>query len=315
MKKTPPTSSRKLIAVINAVAAASSLCQPHSKISNLKMRTFLPAGLLARVLALFSILAASGIIHAQSWSLIGMTGEQQDATQTTPGTFDHPDHTLVKINTANGSCTDILLATFAPDSAALGYCATNGLIYHTGGDGAYRDDPTRTIIDQDPNVLIPGGAYQDNQFMETINLLTHAFHGVYNANPCPNPCNPDNDIGSDGLYLPCFGQVAPVPNWGMPQYRRDSTMTDSTNRIQGPNEPGALRGLAWSTERNSWYVTDGDSIFQMSADGVSCSNLSRLYTNTPAFVFDTATGTVTNTGACKAIAFVNVGGVTKLLVG
>src|SRR3989442_1606265 len=98
------------------------------------------------------ILLLPTVVHAQSWSLFGITGEQQKPDQTVPGAFDYPDHTLVRINTTNASCTDFLLATFAPDSQAIGYCATNALIYHTGGAGAYRDDPTRTVIDQDPNV-------------------------------------------------------------------------------------------------------------------------------------------------------------------
>src|SRR5204863_9396364 len=137
------------------------------------------------------------------------------------------------------------------DSQSIGYCATNGMIYHTGGDGAYRDNPEQTVHDQDPSVLTPGGAYQDNQYMGTVNVLTLAMAGVYNANPCPNPDNPGNDIGSDGLYLPCFGLPAPVPPWVQPQYRRDSTQTDPTNRITGRNEfDDAIRGFAWSTVLN-----------------------------------------------------------------
>ena len=151
--------------------------------------------------------------------------------------------------------------------------------------------------------------------MGTINLLTLAMAGVYNANPCPNPDNPSNDIGSDGLYLPCFGLPAPVPNWVLPQYRRDSTMIDGTNRITGPNEPSGIRGIAWSTELNSWYVSDG-SIFKMSADGVTCIKL-----GSPAFLIPSddlvtyPTGYQTNSGECKAPAFIKMpSGETKLLV-
>jgi len=239
---------------------------------------------------------------------------QQDSTQTVPGVYDHKDHTLFRINTANGALTKIVTMPWVIDSQSIGYCSLNGLIYHTGGDGAYRDGQNN-VHDQDPNVLTPGGAFQDNQYMGTVNLLTLAMAGVYNANPCPNPDNPSNDIGNDGLYLPCFGLPAPVPPWVLPQYRRDSTQTDSTNRITGPNEPSGIRGLAWSTELNSWYVSDGN-IYKMSLDGMTCTNLGN-----PTFYIptdDTTTypdGLRPYSGECKAPAFIKMpSGETKLLV-
>jgi hypothetical protein len=151
--------------------------------------------------------------------------------------------------------------------------------------------------------------------MGTVNLLTLAMAGVYNANPCPNPDSGTNDIGNDGLLLPCFGLPAPRPTWVEPQYRRDSTMIDATNRITGPNEPSGIRGIAWSTELNSWYVSDGN-IFKMSADGLTCTKLS-----TPDFYIPTddlgtyPTGYHTNSGEAKAPAFIKMpGGETKLLL-
>jgi hypothetical protein len=263
----------------------------------------------------FAVFAFSlGTAGAQTWKLFGISGMQQDATQTVPGTYDHKDHTLFRINTTNGALTKIVTMPWVLDSQSIGYCATNGLIYHTGGDGAYRDDPNRLVHDQDPNVQIPGGAFQDNQYMGTVNLLTLAMAGVYNANPCPNPDNISNDIGNDGIVLPCFGLPAPIPTWVLPQYRRDSTMIDPTNRITGPNEPSGIRGIAWSTELNSWYVSDGN-IYKMSPDGMTCTKLS-----TPAFYIPTddtgnfPTGYQTNSDA-KAPAFVKMpGGETKLLL-
>src|ERR1051325_7920622 len=187
-------------------------------------------------------------VPVDPWRLVGSSGAQQDDTQTVPGEYDHPDHTLWEINHYSGDITRLLLLPWVPDSVAIGYCASNNLVYQTGGDGAYRDDPLRNIHDQDPSVQIPGGAFQDNQYMGTINLANHAMAGVYNANPCPNP----------DPTLPCFGLPAPIPSWVLPQYRRNSSHTSSTNRITGPNEASGIRGMAWSKSRNSFYVADGD---------------------------------------------------------
>src|SRR6266850_4458844 len=183
---------------------------------------------LSCIISLSTLLVVPGVIHAQSYQLFGISGMQQDDTQTVPGTYDFQDHTLFRINSANGALTKIITMPWVIDSQSIGYCATNGLIYHTGGDGAYRDDPTRTVHDQDQSVLTPGGAFQDNQYMGTLNLLTLAMAGVYNANPCPNPDNPGNDIGNDGATLPCFGLPAPIPSWVLPQYRRSSLQGDWT---------------------------------------------------------------------------------------
>jgi hypothetical protein len=226
---------------------------------------------------------------------------QEDPTQTQPPAYDHPDHTVFRINTTNAICTEIVLLPWVLDSQTVGCCTTNGLLYHTGGDGAYTDNPLSLVHDQD-GVDVAGGAYQDNQYMGTVNLLTLEMKGVYNANPCPNPDS----------SLPCFGLPAPIPSWALPQYRRDSTQTDPTNNIDGPNEPSGIRGIAWSTELNAWYVSDG-SVFKMSPDGLTCTRLTE-----PAFAIPTddlenhPSGYVTNSGELKALAFIRTGGQTKL---
>ncbi len=270
--------------------------------------------LLLAVFPLFCLCLFRESVNAQTYQLFGISGMQQDSTQTVPGVYDHKDHTLFRINTVNGALTKIVTMPWVIDSQSIGYCAANGLIYHTGGDGAYRDGQNN-VHDQDPSILTPGGAFQDNQYMGTVNLLTLAMAGVYNANPCPNPDNPSNDIGNDGLYLPCFGLPAPVPPWVLPQYRRDSTQTDPTNRITGPNELSGVRGLAWSTELNSWYVSDGN-IYKMSLDGMTCTKLGN-----PTFYIPTddlgtyPDGLHPYSGESKAPAFVKMpSGETKLLV-
>jgi hypothetical protein len=148
--------------------------------------------------------------------------------------------------------------------------------------------------------------------MEALNLLTLEMVGVYNANPCPNPDNPTNDIGADGLYMPCFGLPAPIPPWVEPQYRRDSTQTGpgtDTNRITGPNEISTgIRGFAWSTEMNCWYIGAGE-LFKMSLDGMTNTKISN-----PVFTIPTDDPSIFETHAdLKAVAFVNVSGQTKLL--
>ena len=162
-------------------------------------------------------------------------------------------------------------------------------MYHTGGSAAYRDDPTRTGTPQGGEP-IPGLAFQDNYYVETINLATQVATGVINANPCPNP-DPN---------LPCFGLVAPRPAWALPLERRTSDQTDSSFRQRGPNEYSALRGMAWPAEKNLFYVTDSEGIFKLTPTGDS------TFLSRPAFPID---GKV---DVDKAIAFVVT---TNLLVG
>lgn len=258
----------------------------------------------------FCVLMIPGMIHAQSWSLFGISGKQQE-DQVSPGVYTHKDHTLFQINTTNALLTQKIRMTWVPDSDAIGYCSKNGLLYHTAADGAYRNSMSNAVHDQDPSVETPCGACQDDQYMENYDLLTGTLTGVYNANPCPNPDNPTNDIGGDGLFMPCFGLPAPRPTWLEPQYRRDSTMVDYggpyTNNITGPNEPSGIRGIAWSTELNSWYVSDG-SVYKMSHDGMTCTNL-----GSPTFIIPTDVPSTYETNSdLKALAFIKVGGQTKL---
>ena len=78
--------------------------------------------------------------------------------------------------------------------------------------------------------------------MAKIDLVTSNETGIFNADPCPNPDNPANDIGSDGIFLKCYGLPAPFPTFVLPQYRRDSTMTDPTNsKIESISPSSRLR--------------------------------------------------------------------------
>jgi hypothetical protein len=276
-------------------------------------KTFI-INLLARLAVLVALLQLPGIIHAQSYKLFGISGEQQ-SEQLAPGVYDHKDHTLFSIDTSTGLLTDVIRMTWVIDSQALSYCPVNGLLYHSAGSEAYRNGQN-TVHDQDSNEQTPGGAYQDNQYMENYNLLTGTLTGVYNANPCPNPDNPANEPNlppeeQDGLYLPCFGLPAPIPPWVEPQYRRNTTQTDSTNRISGPNEVASIRGFAWSTADNAWYVSNGD-LFKMSLDGMTCTKIGTPVFQIPTDDLDTYTNGYRPIADLKALAFIKVGGQTKL---
>jgi hypothetical protein len=277
------------------------------------MKPYLTIKSLARVLAVLALLAVPGINQAQTYTLFGISGKQQ-ADEVSPGVYTHADHTLYQISTTNALLTQKLRMSWVPDSDAIGYCPKTGLLYHTASGGAYRDNMSNVVRDQDPNTTTECGACQDNHIMESYNLLTGTLTGIYNANPCPNPDNPTNDIGGDGLFMPCFGLAAPIPPWVEPQYRRDSTQTGpgtSTNRITGPNEVGGIRGFAWSAEHDSWFVSNGE-LFKMSLDGMT-----NVYLSTPEFLIPTIdldlypTGYRTNADL-KDLAFINVGGKSRL---
>ena len=133
--------------------------------------------------------------------------------------------------------------------------------------------------------------------MAKIDLVTSNETGIFNADPCPNPDNPANDIGSDGIFLRCYGLPAPFPAFVLPQYRRDSTMTDPTNNMNGPNEYHYVMGAAWSPSENLFYVTDNSSkIFKLTTAGDS-------------------TVTTLPSGNPRGTAFLTVNGVTNLWVG
>jgi hypothetical protein len=253
-----------------------SLCTPRS----------------ALVLAAISLLLAPRASNAQGWRLVGITGQQSD-DQTDPQTnFIYPDNTLFEISLTNGSLKKLFRPTWVPDSHSIGYNPVDGLLYHSGGASAYRDDPLRTGHEQGGEE-IPGLAFQDNYYLEKINLATQTMTAVLNANPCPNP----------DPTLPCFGLPAPRPAWALPVDRRDSTQTDASFRQKGEHEYSALRGMAWSDAENLFYVTDNEGIFRLTPNGVS------TFVARPAFLTD---GKLDQS---KGIAFYTVGGVTQLLVG
>src|SRR6185503_2685629 len=191
-------------------------------------------GKLARATALCALVLAPVLVNAQGgWKLVGLTGQMDNGDIAA-----FPDHTLFDLelfftDPGFGYAQRMFQMTFVNDSQAIGYCHTNHLLYHTAGSESYSNNPLRKGHDQGgPDIL--GVGYQDSQYMETINLASQTFHAVFNADPCPNP----------DPTLPCFGLAAPIPSWQLPAYRRDSTMTDGTNRVTGPNEYHAARGLA-----------------------------------------------------------------------
>ena len=97
--------------------------------------------------------------------------------------------------------------------------------------------------------------------MGRIDLVSSNEVGVFNANPCPNP----------DPKLKCYGLPAPIPSWVLPQYRRDSTMTDPTNRATGVNEYSYVAGAGWSQSENLFYVPQvyGGPIFKLTTTGDS----------------------------------------------
>lgn len=226
------------------------------------------------------------------WRLIAISGQQGNADDLNPqGGFLYPDNTLFEVNLTSGALTKLFRTTWVPDSQAIGFNPADGLLYHTAGANAYRNDPLRAGHEQGgPD--IPGVGYQDSYYLEKINLTTQAATAIFNADPCPNP----------DPTLPCFGLPAPIPTWAEPQLRRDSTQTGNEFRLRGENEYTAARGLAWSTAKQLFYLSDGEGIFKLTASGDS------TFLARPAFADAKA-------DECKGIAFITTNGVTKLLVG
>ena len=214
---------------------------------------------MVHALALFALLLVPGIIHAQNWKLIGLTGMNNDDVLSAQYQFVNPDRTLFEISLVNGAATPLFQATIILEGHVIGYCPTNGLIYHAAGGESWNNTPLNVGHNQGvPDVV--GAGYQDCQYLETINLATHAFNAIYNSNPCPNP----------DPTLPCFGLDAPRPSWVLPVVRRDSTDAgvDGTNQVRGVNEYHEARGLAWSTNKNLFYVADDQGIFKLTTAGV-----------------------------------------------
>jgi len=136
------------------------------------MKPTLAPGKLARATALCALLLAPALVNAQGgWKLIGITGQQQNTNVTA-----YPDHTLFDLDTfftdpGFGYAQRMFTVTWVNDTLCIGYCPTNGLLYHMAGSESYRNDPKRTGFDQGGPV-IPGVGYQDSQYMETIDLQT-----------------------------------------------------------------------------------------------------------------------------------------------
>src|SRR5689334_8854594 len=196
------------------------------------------------------------IASAQNWKLVGISGQQGDPTGG-PGAFSFPDHTLFDLDQlfldpGFGAAEKMFTLPFVNDSQSIGFCPTDGLIYHTGGSESYSNNPRRTGHDQGgPDIF--GVGYQDSQYMETVDWRTGALRAIFNAAPCPNP-DPS---------LPCFGLAAPRPTWVLPVVQRDSTQVGSEYRARGSNEYHAIRGLAWSASQNAFYGADENGIFKI----------------------------------------------------
>src|SRR6266487_1305992 len=125
---------------------------------------------LASVTALFALLLVPGIVHAaEQWKLVGVSGADEDSTQTIPGIYDHPDYTLWEINHYNGAINKLFRLSWANESHAVGYCPTNGLVYHTCGANATTSDPVHGGNQQTETEIIRilGYGYQDSQYMES----------------------------------------------------------------------------------------------------------------------------------------------------
>ena len=236
------------------------------------MKKYLSRNVAALVTALFVLLSLPGVIHAAP-RLIGISG--------------NPDgRNIYEINPTTAATTLVFTPSPGTDTPSLGFCPTNGMLYYfEGGHTFGTNDPTKN-------------GYQDNHYMGKIDLVTSNETGIFNADPCPNPDNPANDIGSDGIFLRCYGLPAPFPTFVFPQYRRDSTMTDSTNTGNGVNEYSYVAGAAWSTSENLFYVPQvyGGPIFKLTTDG------------------DSTVTTLTSPDP-RGTAFLTVNGVTNLWVG
>jgi hypothetical protein len=256
------------------------------------MKTYVPTSYLSCLILVLLHVLLSEVTHAQGWKLVGITGQQGNDTQDLQGNYVYPDHTLYEINLTTAAITKLRKLTFVNDSQAVGYSPATGLFYHSAGSESYSNNPFRVGHDQGgPD--ISGVGYQDSQYLESINLTTGVTTAVFNADPPPNP----------DPQLPSFGLPGPRPNWVLPVVRRDSTQTDDSFKARGPDEYHAARGLAWSVKKGLFYVADEQGIFKLNLGG-DCTFLAR-----PVFPSD---GSLDN---AKAIAFVSVGGLSKLFVG
>jgi len=233
------------------------------------MKKYLSRNVAALVTALFVLLSLPGVIHAAP-RLIGISGNSEGRN-------------IYEINPTTAATTLVFTPSSGTDTPALGFCPTNGMLYYFVGGVAWQNpDPVTGLNDPTKN------GYQDNHYMGKIDLVISNETGVFNANPCPNP----------DPTLRCYGLPAPIPSWVLPQYRRDSTMTDPTNRATGVNEYSYVAGAAWSTSENLFYVPQvyGGPIFKLTTDG------------------DSTVTTLTSPDP-RGTAFLTVNGATNLWVG
>lgn len=171
--------------------------------------------------------------------------------------------------------TPLVRLPFVPDTDAIGFNPETGLLHRTSGASAYRNNPAQV-------------GYNDNQFMETVDLFSPGLPqaGVFNAN-----------YQGDGANGP-YGLPAPRQDWLLPFDRRTDEQTDPSFRQQGPNEYSAARDLTWSSSEHLFYVVDDTGIFKLTADGHS-----------------TLVGKPTGlAGGPKGITFFTINGERKLLV-
>jgi hypothetical protein len=171
--------------------------------------------------------------------------------------------------------TKLVTLPFVPDTDAIGYNPDNGLLYRTSGASSYRDDPNRV-------------GYNDNQFMETVDLNSPTFTqtGVFNAN-----------YEGDGGTGP-YGLPAPRPTFVLPAERRTPDQTDpAIGNLVGEGEYDAARDLAWSPTEHLFYVAAHSGIYKLTPAGVSTKATGSTYGGEP-----------------KGITFATIDGERRLLV-
>jgi hypothetical protein len=213
---------------------------------------------LTRAVAVSGLILSQNIGNAQPWKLIAISGQQSEDLRDAQNQFVHPDHTIFEVNLTTGAVTKIRTLPFSNDSVSIGFNPSNSLLYYTAGSESYSSNPLRPGHDQGgPDIL--GVGYQDSQAMTTVDLVTGAMQGIFNAAPCPNP----------DPTLPCFGLPAPRPTWVLPVEQRNSTQTTAEYRARGENEYHASRGMSWYAPSNAFYLSDENGIFTLSPAGES----------------------------------------------
>jgi hypothetical protein len=178
----------------------------------------------------------------------------------------------------------IVTLPFVPDTDAIGFNPESGLLHRTSGASSYRDNPDKI-------------GYQDNHFMQTVDVLSPALtqRGVFNATPAGERTDKPLPVHDTGPY----GLPAPRPTWVLPDHRRTDQETDSTiGDMQGPGEYHAARDLTWSMKDHAFYVADDAGIFKLTADGQS------TFIGRPLGL----------AGGAKGITFFTIGGERLLLV-